>query len=86
MRFIRVGAPGGCTRDEGGPLGACLQEQALNHFKLRWLKARVVSDKEKYRLKTLAGVDQEAERKRAIDGVSKINKWRRNGWLSPTQV
>ena len=36
-----------CTEDEGGPLGAGLQEQASNHLKLRWLRARVVSVKEK---------------------------------------
>jgi hypothetical protein len=25
-----------CTKDEGRPLGAGLQEQASNHLKLRW--------------------------------------------------
>ena len=36
-----------CTKDEGGPLGAGLQEQASNHLKLLWSKALVVSVKEK---------------------------------------
>ena len=36
-----------CTRDEGGPLGAGLQEQASNHLKLLWPKALVVSVEEK---------------------------------------
>ena len=44
-----------CTRDEGRPLGVGLQEQAPNHLKLRWLRARVVSVKEKSWLKTVAG-------------------------------
>src|SRR5512139_4089650 len=30
-------------RDEGRPLGAGLQEQASNHLKLLWSRARVVS-------------------------------------------
>ena len=34
-------------RDEGRPLEAGLQEQASNHLKLRWSRARVVSVKEK---------------------------------------
>ena len=42
-------APRGCTGDEGRSLGAGLQEQAPNHLKLRWLRARVVSVKEKAR-------------------------------------
>jgi len=32
-----------CAKDEGGPLGAGLQEQASNHLKLLWSKAMVVS-------------------------------------------
>ena len=44
-----------CTRDGGGPPGVSLQEQAPNHLKLRWLRARVVSGKEKSWLKTVAG-------------------------------
>ena len=36
-----------CTEDEGGPLGAGLQEQASNHLKLLWSKALVVSVEEK---------------------------------------
>jgi len=34
-------------KDEGRPLGAGLQEQALNHLKLHWLRVIVVSVKEK---------------------------------------
>ena len=34
-------------RDEGRPLGVGLQEQAPNHLKLLWLRAGVVSVKEK---------------------------------------
>ena len=36
-----------CTKDEGGPLGAGLQEQASNHLKLLRSKALVVSVEEK---------------------------------------
>jgi hypothetical protein len=36
-----------CAKDEGRPLGAGLQEQASNHLKLLWSRARVVSVKEK---------------------------------------
>ena len=60
-----------CTGDEGGPLGAGLQEQAPNHLKLRWLRARVVSVKEKSWLKTVAGREQGVEHKRTTDQVSK---------------
>jgi len=45
--FQPVSAPRSCTRDEGRPLGAGLQEQAPNHLKLLWSNARVVSVKEK---------------------------------------
>ena len=34
-------------RDGGGPFKAALQREALNNLKLRWLRARVVSVKEK---------------------------------------
>jgi len=36
-----------CARDEGRPLGVGLQEQASNHLKLLWSRARVVSVKGK---------------------------------------
>ena len=36
-----------CTKDEGRPLGAGLQEQASNHLKLLWSRAKVVSVEEK---------------------------------------
>ncbi len=40
--------PRSCMRDEGTrPLGAGLQEEAPNHLKLLWLRARVVSVREK---------------------------------------
>jgi hypothetical protein len=35
--------PRSCTRDEGRPLEAGVQAQALNHLKLHGLNARVVS-------------------------------------------
>ena len=59
-----------CTRDEGGPLGAGLQEQASNHLKLRWSKARVVSVEEKSRQKIVAGKVQGDECKRTADEAS----------------
>ena len=55
-----------CTKDEGGPLGAGLQEQASNHLKLLWPKAMVVSLEEKAWQKTVSGEDQGDERKRTI--------------------
>jgi hypothetical protein len=48
-----------------------VQEQASNHFKLHWLKAIVVSVKDKARQKTVSGEDQGDERKRTTDEVSK---------------
>lgn len=58
-----------CAKDEGWPLGAGLQEQAPNHLKLRWSKARVVSVEEKSRQKTVAGEDQGDERKLAEEAL-----------------
>jgi len=55
-----------CAEDEGGPLGAGLQEQASNHLKLLWSKATVVSVEEKSRHKIAAGGTQRDERKRTI--------------------
>jgi hypothetical protein len=60
-----------CARDGGGPPGAGLQEQASNHLKLRWLRARVVSVKDKSWLKTVAGEVQGDEQPRTTDEVSK---------------
>ena len=60
-----------CTRDEGRPLGVGLQERAPNHLKLPWLRAWVVSVKEKSRHKIAAGEGQGDEYKRTIDEVSK---------------
>jgi len=65
-------------KDEGGPLGAGLQEQASNHLKLLWSKALVVSVEEKAWHKTVSGMDQGDERKRTIDEVSKYQGWRQN--------
>ncbi len=56
--------PRSCAEDEGGPLGAGLQEQASNHLKLLWSKAMVVSVEEKAWQKTVSDVDQGDERKR----------------------
>jgi len=56
-----------CARDEGRPLGVGLQEQASKHLKLRWLRARVVSVKEKSRHKIVAGRDRGDERNRTTD-------------------
>jgi hypothetical protein len=64
--------PRGCIKDEGGPLGAGLQEQASNHLKLLWSRAMVVSVKEKAWHKTVSGKDQGDERKRTTDEVSKL--------------
>jgi hypothetical protein len=71
-----------CTRDGGGPPGAGLQEQASNHLKLLWLRARVVSVKDKSRHKTMAGAVQGDEQKRTTDEVSKQMRRRRNWGLS----
>ena len=60
-----------CARDGGRPPGVGLQEQASNHLKLRWLRARVVSVKDKSWLKTVAGKVQGDEHKRTADEVSK---------------
>jgi hypothetical protein len=60
-----------CTRDEGRPFGVGLQEQAPNHLKLRWLRARLVSVKEKSRHKIAAGTGLGDENKRTTDEVSK---------------
>jgi hypothetical protein len=69
-----------------------LQEQASNHLKLRWLKARVVSVKEKSRHRIVAGEDQGDERKRTTDEVSKSSKMRsklvalRSARISPEET
>ena len=60
-----------CPRDEDRPLEVGLQEQASNHLKLRWLRARVVSVEDKSWLKTVAGEVQGDEHKRTTDEVSK---------------
>jgi hypothetical protein len=39
--------PAMCERDEGRPLAAGLRKQAANHLERRWLRARVVSVKER---------------------------------------
>jgi len=36
-----------CTKDEGRSLEVAFQEEASNHLKLRWSKAKVVSVEEK---------------------------------------
>jgi len=52
------------AEDEGGPLGAGLQEQASNHLKLLWPEAVVVSVEEKSRHKIAAGRTRRDERNR----------------------
>ncbi len=51
VRFPRAThcVPRSCVRDEGRPLAAGLQDQAANRLELLWLRARVVSVKEKAR-------------------------------------
>jgi hypothetical protein len=77
-----------CARDEGRSLGVGLQEQAPNHLKLRWLRARVVSIKEKSRRKIAAGMGQGDERKRTTDEVSKHPKKtsKLGAYLTPGQA
>ena len=60
-----------CAGDERWSLGVSLQEQASNHLKLRWLRASVVSVKEKSWLRIMAGEDQGDERERTTDEASK---------------
>ena len=48
-----------------------MQEQASNHLMLHWLRAIVVSVKEKARQRIVSGMGQGDERKRIIDEVSK---------------
>jgi hypothetical protein len=67
-----------CMRDGGGPPGVGLQEQAPNHLKLRWLRARVVSVKEKSWPKIMAGEVQGDEQPRTTDEVSKQMRRRQN--------
>ncbi len=69
--FQLVSAPRGCTRDEGRPLGADLQEQAPNRFKLHRSRALVVSVEGKDMAMTMSGAVQGDERKRTTDEVSK---------------
>ena len=71
LRYTKHSAPRSRAGDEGGPLGAGLQEQASNHLKLLWSKAMVVSVEEKSRHRIVAGVDQGDEYKRTTDEVSK---------------
>ena len=59
-----------CTRDGSRPSEAALQEEASNHSKLRWSKARVVSVREKVSYKT-SGMDQGDE---AIKPLLKCRK------------
>jgi len=67
-----IGKECATAREMGaGPPGAGLQEQASNHLKLRWLRARVVSVKDTSWLKTVAGEVQGDEQPRTTDEVSK---------------
>jgi len=77
-RIAVESAPRGCTEDEGRPLEAGLQEQASNHLKLLWSKARVVSVKEKSRLR-LWQVRIREMNERTTDEASKA-RGRRQNW------
>jgi hypothetical protein len=55
---------------EYGPFGVALRGEASNRLMLRWLKTVVVSDEEKVPRK-VPGRDQEGERKRIVEEVSK---------------
>lgn len=57
-------------RDGGRPSEAALQEEASNHSKLRWSKAKVVSVREKVSYK-ISGKDQRDE---AIKPLLKCRK------------
>lgn len=57
-------------RDGGRPSETALQEEASNHFKLRWSKAKVVSVREKVSQK-ISGKDQGDE---AIKPLLKCRK------------
>lgn len=57
-------------RDGGRSSEAALQEEASNHFKLRWLRAKVVSVREKVSYK-ISGKDQGDE---AIKPLLKCRK------------
>ena len=61
ISYSNHSVPRSRAEDEGGPLGAGLQEQASNHLKLLWSKAMVVSVGEKSRHKIAAGVTQRDE-------------------------
>lgn len=64
-----------CERDEGRPLEAGLQEQASNHLKLLWSRARVVSVKEKA-CRDMSGRNSEDEWRQAPDrGPGDAPKW-----------
>jgi len=55
VRYADDRAPRSCTKDEGRPLEAGLQEQASNHLKLLWPKSKVVRVKGKGAAKTASG-------------------------------
>ena len=55
------------------PFGVALRGEASNHLMLRWLKTVVVSDAEKAPVEASGG-DQEDERERIADDVSKLSE------------
>ena len=59
------------------PFGVALRGEASNHLMLRWLKTVVVSDEEKAHVDASGG-EQEGERERTADDVSKQNRWHQN--------
>jgi hypothetical protein len=67
----RGGVVRNCLTDEGGPLGAGLQERASNHLRRLWLSAMVVCAEGKGLAMTRSGVRQEEDCKGTTDEVSK---------------
>jgi retron-type reverse transcriptase len=66
-----------CAGDEGRPLGAVWQEEAPNHRKLRWSRARVVSGEEKAGQEPVRGVSRRrtpVNRRERVDSVGTPSK------------
>ena len=85
IRYADDRAPRGCTGDEGRPLEAGLQEQASNHLKLHWLRAIVVSVKEKARQRLCQVSIKEARKGDPLLTCRKRSNDVKTGWESLTQ-
>ena len=85
IRYCDDCAPRGCTGDEGRPLEAGLQEQASNHLKLHWLRAIVVSVKEKARQRLCQVSIKEARKGDPLLTCRKRSNDVKTGWESLTQ-